>query len=116
LWDQPLKCAKFIEKFTSHDLEDSKDFNLNEFTREDLEGMIHLLHGFYSQFVRDNSELQENLNCNFIEVLEAMSLVESLFFDEYGDLCIDERSWKRVKENPHITQALLYLSANLGST
>ena len=87
------------------------DFNLNKYTRNDLEGIIHLLHGFYSQFVCENPELQEYLSCNFIEVLEAMSFAESLFFDESGELCIDEKLWKRVKDNPHFTQVLLQLSS-----
>jgi hypothetical protein len=112
LWDQPLKCAKFIDKFTSHNLKDSIDFNLNKFSRRDLEGIIHLLHGFYTQFVNENPEIKEYLSRNYVEVLEAMSIVDSLFYDESGELCIDEESWKQVKDNPHLTQVLFHLSTN----
>jgi hypothetical protein len=90
---------------------DSMEFKLNEFSRKDLEGIIHLLHGFFSQFVSENKEFQGYLHCNFIEILEAMSLAESLFFDEYGELCMDEISWKRVKDNPRLPQVLPQLSS-----
>lgn len=111
MWDQPLKCAKFIDKFTAYNLKDSMEFNLDEYTRNDLEGIIHFLHGFNSQFIRENSEFQEYLHCNFNEILEAMSLAESFFFDESGELCVDERLWKRIKDNPHFTQVLLQFSS-----
>lgn len=87
------------------------EFNLNEYTRKDLEGIIHLLHGFFSQFVSENKGFQEYLHCNFNEVLEAISLAESLFFDESGELCMEEMSWKRVKDNPRLTQVLPQLSS-----
>jgi hypothetical protein len=87
------------------------EFKLNEYTRKDLEGIIHLLHGFFSQFVSEHNGLQEYLHCNFIEVMEAMSLAESFFFDESGELCMDEESWNRVKDNPHLTQVLPQLSS-----
>jgi hypothetical protein len=110
LWDQPLKCAKFIDKFTSHNLKDSTEFNLQEYTRNDLERIIHLLHGFYTQFVHEDPALQEYLHCNFLEVLEAMSLTESFFLNASGELCIDKVSWRHIIENPHLIQTLLQLS------
>jgi hypothetical protein len=110
LWDQPLKCAKLIDKFTSHNLKDSMEFNLREFTKSDLEGVIYLLHGFYTQVICEFPDLQEYLRCNFKEVLEAMSLAESLFFDDSGELCVDDESWRLVKDNPRLTQALFQLS------
>lgn len=111
MWDKPISCAKFIDTFTSHNLKDSQEFNLNRFTRKDLEGIIHLLHGYYSQFVSENPELEECLHCNFTEVLEAMALAESLFIDEFGELCIDDLSWEKVKDNHYFTKVVSQLSS-----
>ena len=110
MWDKPLTCAKFIELFTSHNLKDSLEFNLDIFSRKDLEGIIHLLHGYYSQFVSENPEL-ECLHCNYREVLEAMSLAESLLIDEYGELCIDDYSWDFVIENQYLSKIVSQLSS-----
>ena len=109
MWEQPFKCAKLVDRLTSQNIEDSKHLNLNEYTRKDLEGIIHLLHGYYTQFVHDHNEFREILHCNYVEVLEAMSLAESLYIDENGEPNIDEASWNRIKDNPHITQFLLQL-------
>ena len=42
-WDEPVKCAEFVERFTSHNLSDVDSFNLRDYSRSDLEGIVELL-------------------------------------------------------------------------
>ena len=85
-------------------------FKLDDFTRNDLEGIIYLLHGFYSQFVSENLGLQKALHCDSEEVIEAISLVDSLTINDIGELIVDEETWKSVKNDPLLIQALHQLS------
>ena len=110
MWDRPIESAKFIDKFTKYNLGDSMEFNLYEISRDDLVGILHFLHGFFSQFVSENPDYKETIHCNFFEVVEAIALAESLFIDTSGELCLDEESWKLVKNNPHLTQYMFQLS------
>ena len=116
MWDRPIECAKFIDKFTKYNLKDSTDFNLDEVTRKDLIGILQLLHGFISQFIAENQDYGEALRCNFYEVIQAIALAESLYIDTSGALSTDEQSRKLVKDNPYLTQYSYQLSQHQNST
>lgn len=114
-WDDPVKCAKFIERFTSHNLGDARYFNLKDYTRKDLEGIIHLLHGFYTHFILDNSKkVRETVKCRADDVLASMALVSSIKINEDGELLLSDEVWDIVKKSPHLLKLLLRAEASNG--
>ena len=106
-----LKCAFFIKKFTSHDLRDSHEFNLHEFSRRDLEGIINFLHGYYSMSINNNSELKKKIKISAKEVLEASKLVDCFYVNDLGDVCVKDELWIQVKENPDLLQNFIDLNS-----
>ena len=114
-WDEPVKCAKFIERFTSHNLDDAQYFNLNNYTRKDLEGIIQLLHGFYTHFILDNpKEVRETVKCRADDVLASMALISSIKFNEKGELVLSDEVWNVVKKSPHLLKLLLRAEVSKG--
>ena len=106
-WDEPVKCAKFIERFTSHTLGDAESFNLQDYTRNDLEGMIQLLHGYYTHFMLDNPmEVRETVKCSADDVLTSMDLVSAIQHNEEGELILGDELWGIVKNSPQLLTLL----------
>ena len=106
-FDEPEKCAKFIERFTSHTLGDAESFNLKDYTRNDLEGMIQLLHGFYTHFILDNhEEVRETVRCSADDVLTSIILASSLQHNEEGELILSDELWDIVKNSPQLLKLL----------
>ena len=107
-WDEPVKCANFIERFTSHNLSDVERFNLKDYSRNDLEGIIELLHGLYTHFMLDNPiELRENMKCSVDEVLMSMALASCMQHNEEGELILSDELWGIVKHSPQLLKMLL---------
>jgi hypothetical protein len=106
-WDEPAKCARFIEIFTSHTLGDAESFNLEDYTRNDLEGMIQLLHGFYTHFMLDNPiEVRENMKCRADDVLTSMALASSIQYNDDGEVILSDELWNIVKNSPILLKLL----------
>ena len=106
-WDEPVKCAKFIERFTTHTLGDTEITDLKDYTRNDLEGIIQLLHGYYTQFILDNPmETRETAKCNADDVLTSMTLASTIQKNEEGDLILSDELWDLVKNCPHLLKLL----------
>jgi hypothetical protein len=106
-WDDPLKCAKFIERFTSHTLDDAECFNLRDYTRNDLEGMIQLLHGYYTHFMLESpAHVRKDMECRAVDVLTSMSLVSSMQIDEKGEIILNDELWEIAKNSPHLLRFL----------
>ena len=106
-WDEPAKCAKFIERFTNHNLGDAEITDLKDYTRNDLEGIIQLLHGYYTQFILDNlMEARETAKCNADDVLTSMTLASTIQHDEEGDLILSDELWNLVKNSPQLLKVL----------
>jgi hypothetical protein len=106
-WDEPVKCAKFIERFTSHTLGDAEITDLKDYTRNDLEGIIQLLHGYYTQFILDNPmEARETAKCNADDVLTSMTLASTIQKNEEGDLILSDELWDLVKNSPQLLKLL----------
>ena len=107
-WDDPAKCAKFIERFTSHNLHDVECFKLDEFTRKDLEGIIQLLHGYYTHFIIDSArEVRESLRCNGEDVLNVMMIASEIDIDENGEIILSDELWELVKKSPILLKLLI---------
>jgi hypothetical protein len=107
-WDDPLKCANFIERFTSHNLHDVEFFKLEEFTRKDLEGIIQLLHGYYTHFIVNSAfEVRESLRCNGEDVLEGMMIASEIDIDENGEIILSDELWELVKKSPTLLKLLI---------
>ena len=107
-WDDLEKCADFIERFTSHNIHDAERFNLEEFSRKDLEGIIHLLHGYYTHyFVNSSSEVRETLRCNSEDVLEGMMISSEIDIDENGEIILGDELWELVKKSPTLLKQLI---------
>lgn len=107
-WDEPVKCAKLIERFTSHNLRDVERFNLKDYSRNDLEGIIEMLHGLYTHFMLDNPvELRENMKCSVDDVLMSMALASCLQDNEEGELILSDELWDFVKNSPQLLKMLL---------
>lgn len=106
-WDEPVKCAKLIERFTSHTLGDAESFNLKDYTRNDLEGIIQLLHGYYTHFMLDNPiEVRETAKCSEDDVLTSMALASSIQHNEEGELILSDDLWGLVKNSPQLLKFL----------
>ena len=106
-WDEPVKCAKFIERFTTHNLGDAEITDLKDYTRNDLEGIIQLLHGYYTQFILDNPmETRETAKCNADDVLTSMTLASTIQHNEEGDLILSDELWNLVKNSPQLLKFL----------
>jgi len=106
-WDEPIKCAKFIERFTTHTLGDTEITDLKDYTRNDLEGIIQLLHGYYTQFILDNPmETRETAKCNADDVLTSMTLASTIQHNEEGDLILSDELWDLVKNSPQLLKFL----------
>ena len=98
-WDEPVKCAKFIEKFTSHNIRDAESFNLREYSRNDLEGIIQLLHGFYTYFMIDSPDtVREKMKCSVNDVVNGMLLASSIGQNEEGELVLSDELWDIVNK------------------
>ena len=107
-WDEPVKCAEFIERFTSHNLRDVDSFNFKDYSRNDLEGIIELLHGLYTHFMLDNSvELRENMKCCVEDVLLSMAIASSMSDNEDGEVILSDEVWDIVKTSPKLLKMLL---------
>ena len=107
-WDEPVKCAEFIERFTSHNLRDVDSFNFKDYSRNDLEGIIELLHGLYTHFMLDNSvELRENMKCCVEDVLLSMAIASSMEDNEDGEVILSDEVWDIVKTSPKLLKMLL---------
>ena len=107
-WDDPAKCANFIERFTSHNLHDVGCFKLDEFKRKDLEGIIQLLHGYYTYFIIESArELRESLRCNGEDVLKVMMISPEIDIDENGEIVLDDELWELVKKSPTLLKRLI---------
>ena len=107
-WDEPIKCAKLIEIFTSHNLSDVERFNLKDYTRNDLEGIIELLHGLYTQFMLDNPvDLREDMKCSSDDVLMSMALASCIKHNEEGELILSDELWGIVKQYPQLLKMIL---------
>ena len=107
IWDEPEKCAYFIERFTSHTLSDSEKFMLEEYTRNDLEGLINFLHGFYSQLIMEcPTETREAVKCSSDDVLRSMALASSLRCSGDGRLVLNAEVWDVVKDSPYLLNLL----------
>lgn len=114
VWDEPVKCAKFIEKFTSYNLSDAESFNLRDYSRNDLEGIIQLLHGFYSYFMLENPmEIRETTKCCVNEVLMSMALASSIHDNQDGEIIINDELWGIIKNNPHLLNFLTFIETTL---
>ena len=100
-WDDPVKCAKFIEIFTSHIISDVRWFDLKGFSRNDLERIIQLLHGYYSHFVSDcPQEIREDLMCSAEDVLKSIAMASSISESEDGEMILSDELWEIVRKNP----------------
>jgi hypothetical protein len=107
-WDEPAKCARFIERFTSHTLGDAEITHLEDYTRNDLEGIIQLLHGYYTQLIQDNpTETRETTKCTADDVLTSMTLASTTHRDEQGDLILSDELWGLVKNSPQLLNLLI---------
>ena len=107
-WDEPVKCAEFIERFTSHNLRDVDSFNLRDYSRNDLEGIIELLHGLYTHFMLDNPvELRENMKCCVEDVMLSMAIASSMSDNEDGEVILSDEVWDIVKTSPKLLKMLL---------
>lgn len=106
-WNEPIKCAKFIERFTSHILGDFEISHLKDYTRNDLEGIIQLLHGFYTHFMLDNSiEVREKAKCYAEDVLTSMTLASSIQYKD-GEIILSDDLWDLVKNSPQFLKFLI---------
>jgi hypothetical protein len=102
-WDNPLKCAEIIEYFTSHTLDCSGLNELKKLTRKDLEGIIHLLYGYYTHFaIESPQEIREALRCSAEDVIESMRIASKIDLDENGEIRIDDETWNIVKGSPQL--------------
>ena len=107
-WDDPAKCANFIERFTSHNLHDVECFKLDGFTRKDLEGIIQLLHGYYTYFIENSArEVRESLRCNGEDVLKGMMIASEIDIDENGEIVLGDELWELVKKSPILLKRLI---------
>jgi hypothetical protein len=107
-WDEPVKCAEFIERFTSHNLSDVDSFNLRDYSRSDLEGIIELLHGLYTHFMLDSPVgLREDIRCRVEDVLLSMAIASSMQEGEGGELVLSDEVWDIVKNSPQLLTMLL---------
>lgn len=107
-WDEPVKCAEFVERFTSHNLSDVDSFNLRDYSRSDLEGIVELLHGLYTHFMLDNPvELREDIKCCVEDVLLSMAIASSMQDNEDGELILSDEVWDIVKNSPQLLTMLL---------
>ena len=107
-WDEPVKCAEFIERFTSHNLSDVDSFNLRDYSRNDLEGIVELLHGLYTHFMLDNPvKLRENMKCSVEDVLLSMAIASSMQDNDGGELILSDEVWDIVKNSPQLLTMLL---------
>ncbi|MGD2142768.1 MAG: hypothetical protein PVH79_04735 [Candidatus Bathyarchaeota archaeon] len=106
-WDDPVRCAEFIEYFTSHDLEGTRGPDLEGLTRSDLEGIIRLLHGYYTHFAMESPpEVKESLRCSVQDVMEGMSIASGIEVDDEGKIVLNEEAWRVVKESPFLLRLL----------
>lgn len=100
-WDEPVRCAKFIERFTAHIPNDLRSFDLKDFSRRDLEGIIQLLHGYYTHFLLDSPpELREALRCSAEDVLRGMAMASSIVDGDDGEIILPDELWEMVREDP----------------
>jgi hypothetical protein len=107
-WDEPVKCAEFVEIFTSHNLRDVDRFNLRDYSRNDLEGIIELLHGLYTHFMLDNPvEFREDMKCCVEDVLLSMAIASSIQDNKDGEIILSDKVWNIVKNNPQLLTMLL---------
>ena len=106
-WDEPFKCARFIERFTSHSLGDAEIIDLKDYTRNDLESIIQLLHGYYTHFMLNNPmEVRETAKCSADDVITSMALASSIQHNEEGELILSDELWGIVKNSPQLLKFL----------
>jgi len=106
-WNEPIKCAKFIERFTSHILGDVEISHLKDYTRNDLEGIIQLLHGYYTHFMLDSPvEVREKAKCVAEDVLTSMTFASSIQYKD-GEIILSDDLWYLVKNSPQFLKFLL---------
>jgi hypothetical protein len=111
-WDDPRGCAKFIERFTSHDLRDGCLLDLGAFSRRDLEGIVRLLYGYYTAFVLDSPpEVGEALRCSAEDVIEAMAMASRIGRTDSGEVLLDDELWDLTRRNPVLLRYFIELQA-----
>ena len=111
-WDDPCGCAKFIERFTSHDLRDGCLRDLGAFSRRDLEGILRLLYGYYTAFVLDSpQEVGEALRCSAEDVIEAMAMASRIGRTDSGEVLLDDELWDLTRRNPVLLRYFIELQA-----
>ncbi len=111
-WDDPWRCAKFIERFTSHDLRNGFPLDLGTFSRRDLEGIVRLLYGYYTAFVLDSPpEVGEVLRCSAENVIEAMGMASRMGRTDSGEVLLDDELWDLTRRNPVLLRYFIELQA-----
>lgn len=111
-WDEPVKCARFIERFTAHCLNDVQWFDLKSFSRNDLESIIRLLHGYYTCFVLDSpNEIREDLTCSAEDVLKGMTMASSIRNSEDGEMILGDELWELIRRDPFVLKFFINLRA-----
>jgi hypothetical protein len=107
-WDDPVRCAKLVECFTSHNLDDVMQMDLGHLSRRDLESVIQLLHGYYTQFVMDSPpDVREALRCSCEDVLSSMMIASTMSRYEDGELVLEEEVWEIVRRSPQLLRYLV---------
>jgi len=105
-WDDPVRCAKLVECFTSHNLDDITQMDLGRLTRRDLEAVLQLLHGYYTQFVLDSPpDVREALRCSYEDVLSSMAIASAMSRGEEGETL--EGEWEMVRRSPQLLRYLV---------
>ena len=105
-WDDPVRCAKLVECFTSHNIDDVMRMDLCRLTRRDLEGVLQLLHGYYTQFVLDSPpDVREALRCSCEDVLRSMAIASAMSRGEEGET--QEGEWEMVRRSPQLLRYLV---------
>ena len=111
-WDDPRRCAKFIERFTSHDLKDGCRLDLGTFSRKDLEGIVQLLYGYYTAVVLDSPpEVREALRCTAEDVMRAMSMASRIGRTDSGEILLDDELWDLTRRSPVLLRYFIELQA-----
>jgi hypothetical protein len=106
-WDDPVRCARLVECFTSHNLDDVTQMDLGGLTRRDLEGVVQLLHGYYTQFVLDSpSDVRDALRCSYEDVLSSMAIASKISSHDNGDGLVEE-AWEIVLRSPQLLRYLV---------
>ncbi|MCW4020258.1 MAG: hypothetical protein NWF14_03395 [Candidatus Bathyarchaeota archaeon] len=109
-WDDPRRCAKFIERFTSHDLVNGSWLELGSFSRKDLEGIVQLLYGYYTAVVLDSPpELGDALRCTAEDVMRAMSMASWIGRSDSGEIVLDDELWDLTRRSPVLLRYFIEL-------